>query len=293
MTASCESEALRVAHRADVHAEPLVDRAVVAERQLRAAAARVEHRERPVRGLKPGADRLEREAALLLAGDHLDLDAGPLGDRPEDRVPVARHPQAGRADGGDRQDVEGPGLLGHPLDGRHGPLEGGGADGPGRFDPLAQPRQLGSVDEGAPAIVRALGDMELDGVGAAVEHGVALGCARQDAGETRGVGGIEVVGEAKRANLVRHGPRVFALDGKRPGGQLVRDHVRDLRRAAVRGIPDAPLVHGHGPDPPGWPGELAQELVERPGIPIKIGDGHVERGRTRAPRSSDRSGTTP
>ena len=96
----------------------------MAERQLGAAAARVEHRERPARRGEPGADGLEREAALLLARDHLDLDTGPLGDRREDRVPVARHAQAGRADGGNRQDVEGPGLVDHPLDGRHGPLEG-------------------------------------------------------------------------------------------------------------------------------------------------------------------------
>ena len=92
---------------------------------------------------------------------------------------------------------------------------------PVAVDPLAEPRQLGAVDEGPPAALgRALSDVELDRVGAAVEHGVALGRARQDAGETRGIGGIEEVGEAKRTNLIRDGRRVFALDGERPGAQL-------------------------------------------------------------------------
>ena len=156
---------------------------------------------------------------------------------------------------------------------------GGGADGPGRLDPLAEARQLGAVDERAPAIVRVRSaTWNLMELVPQSMHGVALRGARQDARKARRIGGIEVVGEAEASEP--HPPtavRVLALDGERPGAPPVRDHVRDLRRAAVRGIPDAPLVHGHGPDPPGWPGELAQELVERPGIPIELGDGHVER----------------
>src|SRR3954452_3330948 len=73
-----EAVALGDAHRADVHAEALVDAVAVPERELRAAAARVEddRRARCEIGPEAALRGKGREGRLLLAGD--DLEATPV-----------------------------------------------------------------------------------------------------------------------------------------------------------------------------------------------------------------------
>ena len=56
-------------------AEALLDAAAVAERELRAAAAGVEDDDRAVAEPSPAAVAEVRQPRLLLAGDHLDVDA--------------------------------------------------------------------------------------------------------------------------------------------------------------------------------------------------------------------------
>jgi hypothetical protein len=62
----------------DVQAESLVDAFPVAERELRAAAARIEHHERTLADPQPCSRGEVREAGLLLSRDDLDLGAGAL-----------------------------------------------------------------------------------------------------------------------------------------------------------------------------------------------------------------------
>ena len=75
-----------------------------------------------------------------------------------------------------------PGLLDHADDGIRGPPQRLRLERPGVLQPLAEPRDLGPVGHRLPAAVRtALADVELDGVGADVDHGEAHGLETQHA----------------------------------------------------------------------------------------------------------------
>ena len=101
-----EVEPLGEAGGADVHAEALVDVRGRSERELRAAAARVEDRERAAGDGKRRGGRHVGEPGLLLPGDDLDLDACPLTDGLDERRAVRCHAHAGGSDRRDRHDAE-------------------------------------------------------------------------------------------------------------------------------------------------------------------------------------------
>ena len=200
-----QAESLRVAHRADVHAEALVHPVPMAERELRAPAARVEHRQGALSQPDAGLDREIRQAALLLARDDLDPDAGPVRDRGDDGVPVPGDTEGRGADGGDGQRAVRRRVGRHGRDRVGRPRGGGGGDLAALCEALAEAGDVGTVADGDPsAVPGALRDEELDRVGPDIDDGVARRCA-----------GVARVFVAKRA------PSVVAASSPRvDGGRL-------------------------------------------------------------------------
>ena len=92
-----QPEALGVADRPDIDAEPLVHAVPRPERELAAAATGVEHHERAPRETDPLLDREVGQAALLLARDDLDGHPGAALDLRDDRVAVPRRSAAPRS----------------------------------------------------------------------------------------------------------------------------------------------------------------------------------------------------
>ena len=111
-----EAEALGEARRADVQAEALVDLLPAPERELRAAAAGVEHDERAAAENQARLDSEIGEPRLLLTADHLDLDACTLAHGIDENGAVRSDPQPCGTDRGDRLDPVAPGLLRHRRD---------------------------------------------------------------------------------------------------------------------------------------------------------------------------------
>ena len=168
--------------RADVQAEPLVDVLSVTERELRAAAAGVEHDERaPTADPEPGGRGEVGETALLLAGDHLDLDAGALPHGVEEACAVGRAAQSGRSDRRDRLGALTAGFCGHRRDRLDRALHRPRLEQARVVEPFAEARDLGAVDDRAPLAVRGtLADVELDRVRTDIDDRVA---PRAEAGE--------------------------------------------------------------------------------------------------------------
>ena len=176
-----QPEPLRVAHRADRQAEPLVDAGVDAERELRAAAARVEDGHRAFRMAVPLDGRQVGEPALLLAGDRRDRDAGPRTDGVDDLRAVARRAQSGGADRHDGDDVEGQGLA-RPCRRSPSPCDPAARPpmSPLVDQALAETCHDGPVDDAVPGVGRvSLADMELDGVRPDIDDRVALRLAHR------------------------------------------------------------------------------------------------------------------
>ena len=117
-----EAEPLGEACCADVDAEALVDAIAVAEGELRAAAARVEHHERGVREPEGALHRDVGEPAFLLAGDDLDADPGALLDRVQEGCAVGGDAEPGCSDGGDRDRPAPARLVDHRGDRVRRPL---------------------------------------------------------------------------------------------------------------------------------------------------------------------------
>ena len=145
-----QPEPLGVPDGADVDAEPLVDVGAVAERELRAAAAGVEHDERARRPRpRPACDREVGEPALLLAGD--DLDRGRPSRRSIASTTAAAlrgDPQAGRADRRDR-DGAGSRCASSAMPAIAATVRSSAArrDRAGLLEALAEPGDLGAVDD--------------------------------------------------------------------------------------------------------------------------------------------------
>ena len=191
-----EPEALREAHGADRHAEALVDARALAERELRAAAAGVEHDQRAVDQAEPRLHRDVGEPALLLARDHLDGDAGAGADRVDDLVAVLGDPQARRPDRGDRERAVPSRLVDHPRDRGHRPLQRLARDPPVLLEALAEAGQLGAVDDRPPRPVGvALAEVELDRVGPDVDDRVARGLVVEERREPARIAGVDVAAE--------------------------------------------------------------------------------------------------
>src|SRR5262249_35023422 len=160
-----EAEALGEARGADVHAEALFDLAPATERELRAAAAGVEHDERARRVAEIRGRSEIREPSFLLAGDDLDLDAGVVAHGLEEVRAVGGDPQARGPDRGDLVDAVALRLVDHRPDRGGGPLHRLLAQPARPVEALAEPRHLGAVRDRRPRAVRApLADVELDRV---------------------------------------------------------------------------------------------------------------------------------
>ena len=171
-----EAEALGEPHRADVEAEALGDVRLAPECELRAAAARVEHDECAAANVQPCDGGGVGEARLLLARDHLDPDAAALAHGIAQCLAVRCGPQAGGADGRDRDRALAPRLVDHAGDRVCGSLHRLGTECATRGEPLAEPRHIGAVDDCPPLAGRAvLADVELDGVRPHVDDRVPCG----------------------------------------------------------------------------------------------------------------------
>ena len=166
---AAEAEALRQAHRADVHAEALGHVARIAERELRTAAAAVEDDQRAAR-LETRRGGQIREPGLLVPGDDLDGDAAARLHGRDELGGVRCDAQACRADGRDRLRPGAPRVLGHARD-RLGRARHGRRSQPsGPLEVFAEARHLGTIGERLPRPVGGvLGEQELDGVGADVD----------------------------------------------------------------------------------------------------------------------------
>ena len=208
-----EAEPLGEPDRPDRDAELLLDAAGVAERELRAAAAGVEDVDPTLDRAEAGPDGEIGEPAFLLAGDHLDADAGPLLD-PERR----RRAFAAGAAPPCRPRRSPARLLAAPprpcRDRVARPVERRGLDLAARVEPLAQPRDLGPVDDGSPGAVRgALADVELHRVRSDIDHRVARRDAVEQRDQARRVARVQVV---RRGRATRRPPRPRPHPSTRP-----------------------------------------------------------------------------
>ena len=149
-----EAEALGEPHRADVDAEPLVDTVAVAERELGAAAAGVEDDERARRpGRAPESPRGRRAGPPPRRRSPRSRRRCAPGPRRGTRRRCGRDPQPGRAHGRDRPT---------PFRRASSAIAAiasivrsiGPASSRPSLEPLAEPRDLGAVDDRPPRAVR-------------------------------------------------------------------------------------------------------------------------------------------
>ena len=224
-----EPESLGEARSADVDAELLLDPAGRAERELRAPAAGVEDDERPAGDAEARGRGDVGEPGLLLAGDHLDLDAAPLADGVHELGRVRRDSHSGRADGGDLLDTVLLGLGRHARDRLGRARDRLLAEAAGVVEALAEPRDLGAVGDGPPGAVRLeLADVELHRVGPDVDHGETA-----HSRPTRALRpwAMQVFGRPARPSSPHgrdHGCRVLELDRDRARGPAVGGDLREL-----------------------------------------------------------------
>ena len=205
-------------------------------------------------GLAEGRlDREEGEPGLLLAGDHLDLDAGPLPHGVDQLRAVRGGAHAGGADGGDPLDAVLLRLLDHPGD-RVGRPRGSarGSSAAAVVEALAQPGHLGPVDDGAPrAVGCALADVELHRVRADVDHRVAAHAEARERLQPTGEARVRQVGEAELADRGGHRVCVLRLDRDRARVADVGAEIGQLAHAAADRVPLPALVHADRAAGPG------------------------------------------
>ena len=273
-----EAELLRVPHGAHVHAEALVDAVALPEGELGAAATGVEHRQRALGQPDACLDGEVGEAALLLAGDHLDPDAGPGCDGLDHGIPVARDPQAGGSHRGDRERPVRLRLGDHAGDRVRGTRHGLVRDLAALLQALAEPGDLGPIDDGPPgAVSGTLAHVELDGVGAGVDHRIARRRPGEQPGQALAVRRVDVVRQAHPPDRLDDRGGVGGLDGDRPGRDAVGGHVRDLRGAAADRVPDPSLVDIHCAERPARAPEVRDQLVDRVRLAGERRGGQAER----------------
>ena len=145
-----ETEAFRQPDGTHVHAEALLDALTPAEGELGATATRVEDDHPPGRKADACLHGEVRKPALLLAGDHLDLDARPVSDAIDELVGVRGDSHPRRPDGRDRPHAVVAGLAHHGGDRLECPAHRLRLELAGLVETLAESRDLGAVDDGLP-----------------------------------------------------------------------------------------------------------------------------------------------
>jgi hypothetical protein len=137
---------------------------------------------------------------------------------------------------------------------------------------LAEPCQLGAVDDGPPAPAGvALADVELDRVGPDVDDREASWSGVGEGGKAPRIAGVGLAVQAKAADGGHDGGRVLGLDRGGPRGSAVHLQVGDLGQAATEGVADAPLVDPHNPHHIARLHQLGEELVQAVGVPGQQG----------------------
>jgi hypothetical protein len=186
-------------------------------------------------------------------------------------------------------------VVDHPGDGGDGPLDRGRRDGTRLLDPFAQPADVRPVGDGPKARAITLGDVELHGVRADVDHRVALRAIVHEPDEPLRVARVQVPRQAGLADGLEHRGLVLRFDRDRLRGLAIRDDVRHLGGAAVDLVADASLVDLDRPDRAAA-AERRDELVEGVAVAVDHGPAETERvedrsdviGRHRERRLHDR-----
>ena len=263
-----------------------------AERELGATATGVEDHERSLADPEPRRHGQVAEAALLVARDDLDREPYAIAHGLRGLAGVARDPEPGGADGDDRRRAEPARLVRHPGDRGNRPLDRLGGDLAAILEPLAQPGDLGAVDDRGPrAVRRALADVELDRVRADVDRREPLGRGVHDPSEGLRIARVRPAAQADVAHRRDHGGGVLGFDRDRPQLRPVRLHLGELRGAAADRVPDSALVNPHGARQALGFDQLAEEPVERVGVRRERRRRACRAHRTPAPRHRSRGGS--
>ena len=269
---------LRDAHRPDVDAEPVVDPVAVTERELRAPAAGLEDDERAVDRAEAGDRGEVREPRLLLAVDHLDLDAAALAHSGHELVGVVgrTHPRGARGD--DFVHPVRTGLVDHLRDRVGRPPDRFGIEPVRRRQPLAEACHLGPVDEVSPRSVRrSFAEDELHRVRPHVDHGMSAHAEPEEQGEAAREADVRPRPQPERLHGRAHDSRILVLDGDGARRPRPRPHVRELRHAAVEEVVDTVLGDGNCEQFVVGRDDLLDQLVEVVRVAVEGGHGHVQR----------------
>ena len=243
-----ERERLGEPRCADVDAESLLDRVALAEGELRAAAAGVEHDDRAGHRAEPGTGCEIREPRLLLARDHLDVDAASSRGHRRSARPRSARSAALQS----RRSV----IARTPLRRASSTMPAiastvraiaSGASLPASASP--SPRRVTSARS---AIVVQLpsacfcADVELHRVRADVEHGVTTGAEADELTEPAREARVEPRVEPEVAHRGDHERRIRGLDRDRAGCAAIGHDVRELGHAAADRVALPSLVHLDG-----------------------------------------------
>ena len=250
--------------RADVHAEALRDTRPVAERELRAAAAGVENDHRAVSEIELRRRSEVGEPSFLLAADHLDIDPRAVAHSVDERGTVGREPQPSRADGGDRLDLRARASSTMPAIACAVRRIGSSPSRPVAVEALAEPGDLGAIDDRSPPTVGcALTDVELDRVRADVDDRVAPRAEPDQRVQLAGDAHVSARHQAQLAHRRDHAIRILGLHGHGLHRIAIGSQLRELRHAASDREARPPLVHPDRQQVGARLDDLGNELIER------------------------------
>ena len=214
------------------------------KRELRAAAARVEHDERPCGETETRRRGEVGEPSFLLAGDDLDGDPAAGLHGVCELGGVGCDPEAGGADRRDRDRAVFPRLFRHRRDRLDRALHRLGVQPACLLETLAQPCDLGAVDDRPPGVVGVpFADVELHRVGADVDDRVSPCPEEDELLEAAREADVRPRVQAELAHGGDHTCRVLRFDRDRARRSAVRVHLGQLRHAAADREALPSLVH--------------------------------------------------
>jgi hypothetical protein len=160
---------------------------------------------------------------------------------------VRRDPQPRGADPRDRLRAEPSCLVGHRRDYFQRPCGRLVVQPAGLGEALAEPGDFGPIDHCCPLVVGgALGDEELDGVRADVDHREAPPTESGQRLEAAGHVDVAPRALAELAHGRDHLRGLLRLDGDRPSRAVFGAHLGQLCHGSADGVVLAPLVHVEG-----------------------------------------------